>query len=81
MSFRFQWPEFSAAFHEDARALMDSALNRGVKPKVIADDIKVEELSMGSVVSRSCSIGCSSCESRLLTGRPLPAYSLRILRY
>lgn len=51
MSFKFQWPEFSPDFHADAKSMLNSALNRGPKPKVIADDIRVEELSMGSVVS------------------------------
>lgn len=51
MSFNFTWPEFSPEFHADARVMLDSALNRGPKPKVIADDIKVDELSMGTVVS------------------------------
>ncbi|PWN18560.1 hypothetical protein BCV69DRAFT_237976, partial [Microstroma glucosiphilum] len=49
MSFNFTWPEFSPEFHADARVMLDSALNRGPKPKVIADDIKVDELSMGTV--------------------------------
>lgn len=52
MSFKFEWPEFSPEFHADAKSMLNSALNRGPKPKVIADDIRVEELSMGSVVSR-----------------------------
>lgn len=51
MSFKFRWPDFSPEFHADAQSMLDSALNRGPKPKVIADDIKVEELCMGTVVS------------------------------
>lgn len=31
--------------------MLDAALNRGPKPKVIADDIRVEELGMGRIVS------------------------------
>ena len=52
MSFNFVWPDFSQQFHQDAKAMLDAALNKGTKPKVIADDIKVEELGMGTVVSR-----------------------------
>lgn len=51
MSFSFQWPTFSPEFHADAAQMLDSALNRGPKPKVIADDIKVKELGMGTIVS------------------------------
>lgn len=51
MSFKFQWPTFSPAFHADAARMLDGALNRGPKPKVIADDIRVHELGMGSIVS------------------------------
>ncbi|KDN38461.1 hypothetical protein K437DRAFT_259411 [Tilletiaria anomala UBC 951] len=49
MSFNFRWPEFSEGFHNDAKTMLDSALNKGAKPKVIADDIKVEELGMGTI--------------------------------
>lgn len=51
MSFNFSWPTFSPSFHEDAAKMLDAALNRGPKPKVIADDIRVEELGMGRIVS------------------------------
>lgn len=51
MSFNFQWPTFSKDFHADAAKMLDSALNRGPKPKVIADDIKVEDINMGNIVS------------------------------
>ncbi|KAN0065074.1 ERMES complex subunit [Thecaphora frezii] len=49
MSFNFKWPTFSKEFHESAAQMLDSALNKGPKPKVIADDIKVEELDMGTI--------------------------------
>ncbi|EPQ29734.1 uncharacterized protein PFL1_02954 [Pseudozyma flocculosa PF-1] len=49
MSFNFTWPTFSNEFHESAAQMLDSALNKGPKPKVIADDIKVEELGMGTI--------------------------------
>ncbi|PWN88239.1 hypothetical protein FA10DRAFT_272723 [Acaromyces ingoldii] len=49
MSFNFQWPAFSPEFHADAAKMLDSALNRGPKPKVIADDIKVEDINMGKI--------------------------------
>ena len=50
MSFNFEWPSpFSPSFHAQALSLLTSALNRGPKPKVIADDIEVTELNMGSV--------------------------------
>ncbi|CAD6956083.1 unnamed protein product [Tilletia controversa] len=49
MSFRFDWPEFGPDFHAHAAEMLNSALNKGPRPKVIADDIKVKELSMGTV--------------------------------
>ncbi|PWN41099.1 hypothetical protein IE81DRAFT_337899 [Ceraceosorus guamensis] len=49
MSFNFKWPTFSAEFHADAARMLDGALNRGQKPKVIADDIRVRELGMGTI--------------------------------
>ncbi|SPC60826.1 probable Mitochondrial distribution and morphology protein 34 [Ustilago sp. UG-2017b] len=49
MSFNFKWPTFSEAFHTSAAQMLNSALNRGPKPKVIADDILVEELGMGTI--------------------------------
>ncbi|KAF9651733.1 hypothetical protein BDM02DRAFT_3162580 [Thelephora ganbajun] len=48
MSFTFQWPRFSDQFHENAIQMLDSALNKGNKPPVIADRIEVVELEMGS---------------------------------
>ncbi|CBQ70613.1 conserved hypothetical protein [Sporisorium reilianum SRZ2] len=49
MSFNFKWPTFSEEFHASAAQMLNSALNRGPKPKVIADDILVEELGMGTI--------------------------------
>lgn len=49
MSFNFTWPKFSRQFHADAAKMLDGALNRGPKPKVIADDIKVEDINMGTI--------------------------------
>ncbi|KAF9782197.1 hypothetical protein BJ322DRAFT_1111080 [Thelephora terrestris] len=48
MSFTFQWPRFSDQFHENAIQMLESALNKGNKPPVIADRIEVVELEMGS---------------------------------
>ena len=50
MSFTFQWPRFSDQFHENAIQMLDSALNKGNKPPVIADRIEVVELEMSSQV-------------------------------
>ncbi|CAO1623701.1 unnamed protein product [Parajaminaea phylloscopi] len=49
MSFAFAWPDFSPDFYASAKSMLDAALNRGPKPKVIAADIHVEELNMGTV--------------------------------
>ncbi|KAI0027680.1 hypothetical protein K488DRAFT_74349 [Vararia minispora EC-137] len=48
MSFSFQWPRFSDQFHADAIEMLNSALNKGTKPPVIADKIEVVELEMGT---------------------------------
>lgn len=50
MSFNFVWPTFSGSFYENAISTLNVALNRGPKPKVIAGDIQVKELNMGTVV-------------------------------
>ncbi|KAK8849635.1 mitochondrial distribution and morphology protein 34 [Kwoniella newhampshirensis] len=49
MSFVFpSWSTaFSPAFHEDAKAMLEAALNKGNKPPVIQGRIEVVELSMG----------------------------------
>ncbi|OSD04494.1 hypothetical protein PYCCODRAFT_1407418 [Trametes coccinea BRFM310] len=48
MSFTFKWPRFSDQFHADAIQMLESALNKGNKPPVIADKIEVVELEMGT---------------------------------
>ena len=56
MSFTFKWPRFSEQFHTNAIQMLESALNKGNKPPVIADKIEVVELEMGTqarTVSRS----------------------------
>lgn len=50
MSFSFEWPRFSEQFHADAIEMLNSALNKGSKPPVIADKIEVVELEMGTQV-------------------------------
>lgn len=56
MSFSFQWPRFSDQFHADAIEMLNSALNKGPKPPVIADKIEVIELEMGTQVRLSTSL-------------------------
>lgn len=51
MSFTFNWPRFSDQFHYDAIQMLNTALNKGNKPPIIADRIQVVELEMGSQVS------------------------------
>ena len=53
MSFTFEWPRFSDQFHTDAIQMLDTALNKGNKPPIIADRIEVVELEMGTQVSRN----------------------------
>ncbi|KAF9006671.1 hypothetical protein BDQ17DRAFT_1352183 [Cyathus striatus] len=48
MSFTFNWPRFSDQFHYDAIQMLNTALNKGNKPPVIADKIEVVELEMGT---------------------------------
>ncbi|PPQ68305.1 hypothetical protein CVT25_001393 [Psilocybe cyanescens] len=48
MSFTFNWPRFSDQFHYDAIQMLNTALNKGNKPPIIADRIEVIELEMGS---------------------------------
>jgi hypothetical protein len=50
MSFSFRWPRFSDQFHADAMQMLNTALNKGNKPPVIADRIEVVELEMGTQV-------------------------------
>lgn len=49
MSFNFEWPEFPQEFYDNAVNIVNTALNRGPKPKVIVGDIQVHELNMGTV--------------------------------
>ncbi|GLB34141.1 putative component of the ERMES MDM complex [Lyophyllum shimeji] len=48
MSFTFNWPRFSDQFHFDAIQMLNTALNKGNKPPIIADRIEVVELEMGT---------------------------------
>ncbi len=64
MSFNFKWPTFSEEFHASAAQMLNSALNRGPKPKLIADDILVEELAWAPSHR-------SSKSSRLETSAPI----------
>jgi distribution and morphology protein 34 len=50
MSFTFDWPNFSDQFHYDAIQMLNTALNKGTKPPVMADKIEVVELQMGTQV-------------------------------
>jgi hypothetical protein len=50
MAFAFEWPRFSDQFHRDAIQMLNTALNKGNKPPVIADRIEVVELEMGTQV-------------------------------
>jgi distribution and morphology protein 34 len=53
MSFTFNWPRFSDQFHCDAIQMLNTALNKGNKPPIIADKIQVVELEMGSQVKNA----------------------------
>ncbi|EIE82885.1 hypothetical protein G6F46_008750 [Rhizopus delemar] len=48
MAFKFNWPEFDAEFYQEARSQLETALNKGNKPKNIVDYISVTELHMGT---------------------------------
>ena len=50
MAFRFNWPEFDTGFYDEAKIQLETALNKGNKPKNIVDHITVKELHMGSKV-------------------------------
>jgi hypothetical protein len=56
MSFTFHWPRFSDQFHYDAIQMLNTALNKGNKPPIIADKIEVVELEMGTQVGVSASL-------------------------
>lgn len=51
MAFNFSWNDFSSAFVKQSEDLLTAALNKGVKPSIIADNITVKELNMGSKAS------------------------------
>ncbi|KAJ1558072.1 ERMES complex subunit [Nowakowskiella sp. JEL0078] len=51
MSFKINWPKFSAEFIEKAKEQVTVALNNGEKPAKIVDNIIVKDLNMGSKVS------------------------------
>lgn len=53
MSFVFpSWETaFSPSFYDDAKAMLETALNKGNKPPVIQGHIQVVDLNMGSQVS------------------------------
>lgn len=53
MAFNFNWNEFSAGFVKQSQDLLTAALNKGSKPSIIADDITVKELNMGTQVCRN----------------------------
>ncbi|KAG9292858.1 hypothetical protein G9A89_016220 [Geosiphon pyriformis] len=48
MAFKFNWPSFNKEFLEQARQLLNTALNKGNKPANIVDHIVVKELNMGT---------------------------------
>ncbi|KDQ08830.1 hypothetical protein BOTBODRAFT_118025 [Botryobasidium botryosum FD-172 SS1] len=48
MAFQFNWPRFSDEFHTEAIEMLNGALNKGNKPRIIADKIEVVELEMGT---------------------------------
>lgn len=52
MSFVFPaWENaFSPSFYDDAKAMLETALNKGNKPPVIQGRIEVVDLNMGSQV-------------------------------
>ena len=50
MAFNFAWNQFSDSFVHNAETLLSAALNKGTKPSIIADDISVKELNMGTKV-------------------------------
>ncbi|KAI7903397.1 uncharacterized protein BX663DRAFT_508460 [Cokeromyces recurvatus] len=49
MAFRFNWPEFDSEFYKEATLQLETALNKGNKPKNIVDHISVTELNMGTI--------------------------------
>lgn len=50
MSFGFSWPtEFPDAFYEHAKRALSQALNSGKRPSLVADQIVVQDLNLGSI--------------------------------
>ncbi|CED82629.1 mitochondrion organization and biogenesis-related protein [Phaffia rhodozyma] len=50
MSFNFNWEHaFSPAFHESAKSVLETALNKGNTPALIVGKIEVRELHMGTI--------------------------------
>ena len=74
MSFTFNWPRFSDQFHYDAIQMLNTALNKGNKPPVIADKIEVVELEMGTQVRTSAIVFSPG-----LTAHSLPSWKFATL--
>ena len=51
MSFTFNWPRFSDQFHYDAIQMLNTALNKGNKPPIIADRIEVVDRAAMKVIA------------------------------
>ncbi|CAG8520048.1 13774_t:CDS:2 [Acaulospora morrowiae] len=52
MAFKFNWPEFTTEFVEQAKNLLTTALNKSNKPANIVDRIVVKDLNMGTKVTK-----------------------------
>lgn len=65
MSFVFpSWETaFSPSFYDDAKAMLETALNKGNKPPVIQGRIEVVDLNMGSQVGSAICGWCELCAS------------------
>ncbi|CAH1758122.1 10976_t:CDS:2 [Entrophospora sp. SA101] len=48
MAFKFNWPDFTTEFIEQAKQLLTTALNKSNKPANIVDHIVVKDLNMGT---------------------------------
>lgn len=48
MAFKFNWPDFTTEFVEQAKQLLTTALNKSNKPANIVDHIVVKDLNMGT---------------------------------
>lgn len=49
MSFNFNWDGFSDEFYDRAKLMLTTALNKGPRPDVVADQIEVHELNLGTI--------------------------------